>query len=639
VIHTLFIANRGEIALRVAHTAKRMGIRVAVAYSEADAKALFVEQADVALPLRGNSAADTYLRGDVLIAAAKQCGANALHPGYGFLSENAAFAQAVIQAGLIWIGPSPAAIRAVGSKAAAKDLARSLKIPTLPGYYGKEQAIEHLMAQADTLGPPLMIKACAGGGGRGMRLLRELGSHQQELLSAQREAQAAFGDPQLLLERALLNPRHIEIQVFADAHGGCVHLGERDCSVQRRHQKIVEESPSPALKPEQRTQLGAAAVAFARAANYLGAGTIEFLWDDQQQQAYLMEMNTRLQVEHPVTEARVRIDLVEWQLRIANGEALPLEQTEIDARLAQSGHAIEVRLCAENAAFVPQTGHIREVHWPTPASQFEPSALRIDSGVRGGDIVSPYYDSMLAKLIAYAPTRDVARNQLERALSATRIVGIDTNRAILAAILLDPVFASGQALVPFLNENAATLGAQLSASHASHASAFAQACALLNVQMRPSLVAPFPRPLRFRYQSGGQEHRVNLSVAADVTHTSHVACAQIAPGRYHVHADGIDLQLDDISFEPTIAPLSASAPWSVAAPFNGKVVRIAATVGQTVNKGDTLLVIESMKLEHAILATQAGIVSAILTTQDQQVSPMQLLLNADPLPSLAPVSP
>ena len=405
----LLIANRGEIARRVIRTARRMGIATVAVHSDADRGALHVREADSAVALGGMASAESYLRIDKLIAAARASGADAVHPGYGFLSENADFAQAVLDAGLTWVGPPPAAIHALGSKSAAKALAQRQGVPVLPGYFGADQRDETFAAEAQRIGYPLMVKAVAGGGGRGMRLVHEAAQLPAALQSARSEALAGFGNGDLLIERALLRPRHVEVQVFADAHGHCIHLGERDCSVQRRHQKIIEESPSPAVSPELRAELGRCAVALAQGAGYVGAGTVEFLLEGGQ--FYLMEMNTRLQVEHPVTEMLTGLDLVEWQLKIARGEPLPLSQDQVRLQ----GHAIEVRLCAEDERFTPHAGTVQRFAAP-PLSE----GLRFDHALEDGTVVTPHYDALLGKLIAHAPTRAEAIGRLAQALDQIR---------------------------------------------------------------------------------------------------------------------------------------------------------------------------------------------------------------------------
>ena len=425
-IKKLLIANRGEIARRVIRSAQRMGIETVAVYSDADAQALHVHEATCAVALGGNTSAESYLCINKLIEAAHAAGADAVHPGYGFLSENADFAQAVADAGLTWVGPPASAIQALGNKSRAKQLALSRGVPCLPGYNGSEdadgQSDERFAREAQRIGYPLMVKATAGGGGRGMRLVLAEASLMAALHSARSEALSAFGSAELLIERALLQPRHVEVQIFADQHGHCIHLGERDCSVQRRHQKIIEESPSPAVDATLRERMGRCAVELALAAGYVGAGTVEFLLNDaaidkDAPSFYLMEMNTRLQVEHPVTEAVTGLDLVEWQLRVAQGEVLPLMQHQITF----TGHAIEVRLCAEDAQYTPHSGTV--VHFMEP-----PGRTRFDHAIYSGMEVAPYYDSMLGKLIAHATTRQQAIEQLSSALVQTQLLGLPSNR-------------------------------------------------------------------------------------------------------------------------------------------------------------------------------------------------------------------
>ena len=457
------------------------------------------------------------------IEAARATGADAVHPGYGFLSENADFAQAVIDAGLTWVGPPPSAIRALGSKSAAKALALAHGVPCLPGYFGDDQSEDTLVAEAQRVGFPLMVKAVAGGGGRGMRLVQEAAQLLPALRSARSEALAGFANGDLLIERALLRPRHVEVQVFADTQGHCVHLGERDCSVQRRHQKIVEEAPSPVVSSELRQQLGRCAVALAQGAGYVGAGTVEFLLEGED--FFLMEMNTRLQVEHPVTEALTGLDLVEWQLRVARGEPLPLAQEQITFH----GHAIEVRLCAEDEHYTPHTGRVR--HFAEPPL---PSGLRFDHALETGSEVTPHYDAMLGKLIAHAPTRTEAIERLAHALDQTVVLGLPTNRAFLAACLRHPVFQGGGALIPFLADEGDTVRGMLQPPPDAVlagvlAAAFAQA-------PQAALPCPFARPLRWQHA----EHVLDIAVheqgqgALTVTVGERRAQARVAPGRVAV---------------------------------------------------------------------------------------------------------
>lgn len=449
----ILIANRGEIACRVAATARRLGVTTVAVYSDADAQARHVQACDEAVHIGGAPPRDSYLQAQRIADAALACGAQAVHPGYGFLSENPAFAQACEDRGLVFIGPSATAIAAMGNKAGAKALMAQRGVPVLPGYHGECQDLDVLQHEAARLGYPLMIKACAGGGGRGMRIVREPGHFADALAACQREASASFGDGSVLLERYIERPRHIEIQIFADAQGQCIHLFERDCSMQRRHQKLVEESPAPGLSPALRERMAQAAIAAAQAVDYCGAGTVEFIVETDAQGRpgafFFMEMNTRLQVEHPVTECVTGLDLVEWQLRVAAGEPLPLAQQD----LRQQGHAIEVRLCAERPEknFLPSTGLCRVLRFPQATHFTLPSGplhdapcVRVDSGLREGDTVSAFYDAMVAKLIVWAPDRQQALAAMQQALSEVEVEGVSTNAAFLRRLVAHPRFAAGQ---------------------------------------------------------------------------------------------------------------------------------------------------------------------------------------------------
>ncbi len=655
-VSRLLIANRGEIARRVIRTAQRMGIATVAVYSDADQGALHVQEADTAVALGGTLSSVSYLRIDKLLQAARDTGADAVHPGYGFLSENAEFAQAVIDAGLTWVGPPPEAIRALGSKSAAKALAHQHGVPCLPGYFGADQSDATFMAQAQLLGLPLMVKAVAGGGGRGMRLVTDMAQLLPALQSARSEALAGFGNGDLLMERALLRPRHIEVQVMADMHGHCIHLGERDCSVQRRHQKIIEESPSPAVSPALREQLGQAAIALAQSAGYVGAGTVEFLLDEAQSDKpfYLMEMNTRLQVEHPVTEMLTGLDLVEWQLRITRGEALPLAQADIQLQ----GHAIEVRLCAEDEHFTPQTG--------TVVAFVEPAGLRFDHALHAGAVVSPHYDSMLGKLIAHTPTRLEAIERLSAGLQNTTLLGLPTNRAFLAACLQHPVFRAGEALIPFLAEQADTVRERLQASADAQTVA---ALAVLYAQQPPAqhMASPFARPVRLGF--AGQANAWHAAVhelgqgqvrvyQGDDTHTAQIQHAPTTdpsgaahhalritlngvhwqvqaahtggtPAQWHVQVQGphhAELWLSDQSHSAPASGPNAQTATLLRAPFNGKLIALHVREGDCVKQGDALLVIESMKLEHTLTATRDAVVHSVPVSAGQQVGPGQVLV-------------
>ena len=643
----ILIANRAEIARRIIATARRMGIETVAVYSEPDADALHVREATAAFALGGRTSAECYLRVDRLLEAARATGADAVHPGYGFLSEDATFARAVQDAGLTWIGPPPAAIRALGSKSAAKALAAQHDVPCLPGYAGDDQSEARFATEAARIGCPLMVKAVAGGGGRGMRLVEDAAQLPAALASARSEALAGFGNGDLLIERALLHPRHVEVQVFADAHGHVIHLGERDCSVQRRHQKIIEEAPSPAVDADLRERMGACAVALARAAGYVGAGTVEFLLEGDQ--FYLMEMNTRLQVEHPVTEALTGLDLVEWQIRVARGEPLPLTQDEVQF----NGHAIEVRLCAEDEQFHPHTGRVRHFA-PPQAAAFSAAPLRFDHALTEGTEVSPYYDAMLGKLIVHADTRAAAIDQLIAALRQLEVLGLPTNRAFLIECLQHPRFRSGQALISFLTTDVEGLRAELHARERLLHERFGVLCVLGDASPLP---CPYPAPRRLRHR--GDERGVSIRSlgngwwqvrgddgecstlqrqglpdgAAWVTtgSTARRVAAVAAPTadsprRWHLQAEGVDAWLDDVSFEPPAQAGQAQAATELRAPFNGKVLKIAAQPGQAMAAGEVALVIESMKLEHSLAPRADGVVAEVLVSVGQQVAPGQLLL-------------
>jgi 3-methylcrotonyl-CoA carboxylase alpha subunit/geranyl-CoA carboxylase alpha subunit len=644
-ITRLLIANRGEIARRVIRTARLMGIQTVAVYSDADRDALHVQEADTAVALGGTLSADSYLRIDKLLAAAQATGADAVHPGYGFLSENAEFGQAVIDAGLTWVGPPPAAIRALGSKSAAKALAVQHGVPCLPGYFGTDQSDATFTEKAEQLGLPLMVKAVAGGGGRGMRLVTDMAQLLPALHSARSEALAGFGNGDLLMERALLRPRHIEVQIMADAHGHCIHLGERDCSVQRRHQKLIEESPSPAVTPALREQLGKAAIALAQSAGYVGAGTVEFLLDEAQAEKpfYLMEMNTRLQVEHPVTEMLTGLDLVEWQLRIARGEPLPLTQADV----CLQGHAIEVRLCAEDEHFTPQTGTVQAF--------VAPEGLRFDHALHAGAVVTPHYDSMLGKLIAHAPTRSEAIDQLSAALNQTTMLGLPTNRAFLAACVQHTVFRAGEALIPFLAEQADSVREHLQAQSDARTVAV---LAVLYAHQAPAaaMPSPFMRPVRMglgdevlslrlqelgrgqvRIKTGDATHEARVQRSDEAQHITlngrhwqarAVACHG-ALKRWHVQLQGpecVELWLTDQSHSAPSSGASAQAAQSLRAPFNGKLIALHVQEGQQVKQGDAVLVIESMKLEHILCASRDAAVHSISASVGQQVGPGQVLV-------------
>lgn len=636
-IRRLLIANRGEIARRILRTAHRLGIETVAVYSQADAGALHVREATTSVPLGGNASADSYLRIDKIVTAARQAGADAVHPGYGFLSENPEFAQAVEDAGLTWVGPPAEAIRTLGSKSRAKQLAQARGIPCLPGYQGEDQSEERLLAAASDIGFPLMVKAAAGGGGRGMRLVLEESQLPSALRSARSEAESSFGSGELLLERALLSPRHVEVQVFADLHGNCIHLGERDCSVQRRHQKIIEETPSPAVDARLREAMGECAIEVARSAGYVGAGTVEFLLDESGA-FYLMEMNTRLQVEHPVTEMVTGLDLVEWQLRVACGERLPVRQA--DVRL--SGHAIEVRLCAEDEHFTPHSGRI--LHFlPPPMGEGRgggaggaggaagtggargASSLRFDHAIAAGLTVPPYYDSMLGKLVAHAPTRAEALGKLAVALDRLQVLGLPTNRRFLASCLRHPEFAAGNARIPFLAEHGESIRRQLEQAEFG-VTAEAAFSIILPKGAAAALPSPFTRPMRIAHRGAMFDVPV---CEADGVAAGQAQVVALGDGHWHVQVGSVDLFLHDASFDAPADEGGGPAGSELRVPFNGRVIAVHAQPGQAVKKGDTLVVVESMKLEHALAAARDGTVRSLHVEAGEQVATAQVLVTLE----------
>ena len=655
----ILIANRGEIACRVMRTAKELGYRTVAVYSVADAGARHVQVADEAVCIGPAQVNQSYLLIDAIIAAAKKTGADAIHPGYGFLSENADFARACEAAGIVFIGPTVEAIHLMGSKRLSKIAMLEAGVPCIPGYEGAAQDEDTLIREAGRIGYPLMIKASAGGGGRGMRLVHEASELAEQIRTARSEAQNAFGSGELILERAVIKPRHVEIQVFGDQLGNIVYLGERDCSVQRRHQKVVEEAPCPVMTPTLRQAMGEAAVKAAASVNYVGAGTVEFLLD-QSGEFFFLEMNTRLQVEHPVTELITGQDLVAWQIRAAAGQPLPLKQDEI--RL--TGHAMEVRLYAEDAAhnFLPQTGQV--LRW-------EPELLdgvRIDHGLVEGQEISPFYDPMLAKIIAYGATRDDARRKLVRAVEECVLLGVNGNQRFLANLLANPEFASGNATTAFIAEhfNAdPSLTAQAPA-----ASELAIAAALLyqqsaNARAHQRELAGWrsagSAPWQFTLKHGEQKHRVNLevqvagsqpSLLATVGDTQVSLTLLASDGRWlTLELDGIrrriayqqqgeqlwlyghygNLELLDVTHEPAGGQNAASSG-AVKAPMDGAIVDVLVSEGERVSKGQLLVVLEAMKMEHPMKAGVDGTVRRIGISKGDQVKNRQLLveIEADP---------
>ncbi|WP_257169597.1 acetyl-CoA carboxylase biotin carboxylase subunit [Bradyrhizobium sp. SRS-191] len=635
--HKVLIANRGEIALRVMRTARRLGYGVVAVYSDADAGAPHVRLADQAVRIGAPPPAQSYLDIPAIIVAAKATGADAVHPGYGFLAENEDFAQACKEAGLVFIGPSPEAIQAMGNKAGAKAIMQRAGVPCVPGYQGEDQGDEAMLREARRIGFPVMIKAVAGGGGRGMRLVSDADAFPDLLRSARSEAAAAFGDGTVILEKAIANPRHIEIQVFGDSSGNAVHLGERDCSVQRRHQKLIEEAPSPAVNAELRARMGAVAVQAVKALGYEGAGTLEFLLDGDGQ-FYFMEMNTRLQVEHPVTEALTGLDLVEWQLRVAAGEPLPLRQEQISF----TGHAIEVRLCSEDAAqdFMPQSG--RMALWQMP------DAIRVEHALESAAEVPPYYDSMIAKLISHGATREEARARLIAGLEQTVALGVATNQSFLLSCLRHPAFAAGKATTGFIAAHRDELRPPPAT-----AGDVALAALLLSVshplahpvRRGRSLAAAFATPLRFeldgevcdcellrerdgsyRVMQGGAEQRCEI-VWMDGD-TIRIRRADIIDGarfvrdgdRLFVQHRGRVLGLRDLTLAAPHSTAAAGGDGKVRAALNGRVVAVLVRPGDRVALGQPVVTLEAMKMEHVHTAGLAGTVSAIEVAEGDQVT-------------------
>ena len=652
----ILIANRGEIACRVMRTAQDLGYRTVAVYSEADAGARHVQQADEAVCIGPAQVNQSYLVIDNIIKAAQKTGADAIHPGYGFLSENADFARACEAAGIVFIGPTVEAIHLMGSKRLSKIAMLEAGVPCIPGFEGAAQDDETLSREAGRIGYPLMIKASAGGGGRGMRLVHESSELLAQIRTARSEAQNAFGSGELILERAVIQPRHVEIQVFGDQHGSIVYLGERDCSVQRRHQKVVEEAPCPVMTPELRQAMGEAAVKAAASVNYVGAGTVEFLLD-QSGEFFFLEMNTRLQVEHPVTELITGQDLVAWQIRVAEGQPLPLKQDEI--RL--TGHAMEVRLYAEDATqnFLPQTG---------TALRWEPAlreGIRIDHGLVEGQAITPFYDPMLAKVIAYGATREEARRKLVRAVEDCVLLGVNGNQRFLANLLSHPEFAAGNATTAFIAEHFAS-DPSLS-PQPPKASELAAAAALLFQQSanarahQPGLSGwrnAGSAPWRFLLKQGEQTFTVELEVLGDGPQPSLLATIgeqQVSlnllasDGRwatleldgirqrlaYHLAGEHLwlyghngNLQLTDITHLP-VSSAAGTGSGSVKAPMDGAIVEVLVEEGATVSKGQLLVVLEAMKMEHPLKANIDGVVRRIGVSRGDQVKNRQLLVEIE----------
>ena len=689
----ILIANRGEIACRVAATAKRLGVRTVAVYSDADRGAKHVAVCDEAVYLGGSSPKDSYLKGDAIIAIARDVGAQAIHPGYGFLSENADFAQACQDAGLVFIGPSADAIRAMGGKSESKRLMEAAGVPLIPGYHGDNQDAQFLKQQADSIGYPVLIKASAGGGGKGMRIVEQSSDFIEMLDSCRREAITSFGNDQVLIEKYALKPRHIEIQVFGDTHGNYVHLFERDCSVQRRHQKVLEEAPAPGVDAAMREAMGTAAIEAARAVSYVGAGTVEFIVEQREgtMSFYFMEMNTRLQVEHPVSEAITGVDLVEWQLLVASGQPLPKSQDD----LAINGHAIEARICAENPDndFLPATGTLFTYQKPEH-STFDVADVRIDDGVREGDVISPFYDSMIAKLIVHAPTREQALAKLDRALAQTRIVGLPNNVAFLRYILNTESFSQANLDTALIEREADELFDQ----HPLDLSTLVVTA--ITQQLASEGMAqdadPFSKPTGFRayndytrsfslvYDEQAYSARIshwhnatatagkkgtdnlsrftlviekeianadeNANVAAptEAVYEGEVSYASDDAHNHTLWLDGArinaqswvnhetvyvftDRGRDEVTLVDIMAHVGeeSAAVGSLKSPMPGQVVAFKVAVGDSVKKGEPLAVIEAMKIEHTITAPTDGVVGELLFAAGDSVADGDELLRID----------
>jgi 3-methylcrotonyl-CoA carboxylase alpha subunit len=645
---TVLIANRGEIACRIMRTAKDLGLTTVAVHSAIDKDARHVREADIKVDLGGSKASDSYLQIDKLIAAAQASGAQAVHPGYGFLSENAEFARAVKRAGLIFLGPPASAIDAMGSKSAAKSLMEQAGVPLVPGYHGQAQDLDTFRDAAERIGYPVLLKATAGGGGKGMKVVERVEDLAEALASAQREAASSFGDSRMLVEKYLLKPRHVEIQVFADHHGNCLYLNERDCSIQRRHQKVVEEAPAPGISPQLRAAMGEAAVRAAQSIGYVGAGTVEFLLDARGE-FFFMEMNTRLQVEHPVTEAITGLDLVQWQLRVAQGQALPLTQAQVPLL----GHAIEVRLYAEDPSneFLPATGTL-ELYRESAAG----AGRRVDSGVSEGDSISPFYDPMLGKLIAWGEDREQARLRLLAMLDEFVVGGIKSNLPFLRRIVAHPAFAAAELDTDFIPR----YQAQLLPPAASLSEDFWQAAAAGFSQSEPvrfrqdDVHSPWSALNGLRL---GTADEINLHLACDgqdcaiKLHNASASSFQWSADQLLIEQNGIrhqhlalrrndtlflkwDGDLHAITrFDPISASDASHPPQGgLTAPMNGSIVRVLVEAGQPVEAGTQLVVLEAMKMEHSIRADKAGVVATVHCVEGEMVSEGTVLVELKDLP-------
>jgi len=622
MIASLLIANRGEIACRVIRTARRLGVRTVAVYSDADAKALHVRMADEAVHIGPSPARESYLVGEKIIEAAKATKAEAIHPGYGFLSENADFAEAVIKAGLIWVGPKPASIRAMGLKDAAKKLMAEAGVPVTPGYLGEDQQPKQLKKEADAIGYPVLIKAVAGGGGKGMRRVDAAKDFDDALESAKREAASAFGDDRVLIEKYILSPRHIEVQVFGDSHGNVVHLFERDCSLQRRHQKVIEEAPAPGMDEATREAVCHAAVLAAKAVNYEGAGTVEFIADASEglrsDRIWFMEMNTRLQVEHPVTEEITGQDLVEWQLRVASGEKLPKKQSE----LSITGHAIEARLYAEDPAkgFLPSVGRLEHFDLGEEG--------RIETGVQEGDAISPFYDPMIAKLIATGENRDAAISGLAAILDGVEVWPVRTNAGFLFNALLYPGFGTAKIDTAFIERNLDDLVPDPEPDE--YLWRGAAMVALAESEQDESY------PAGFRLNAP-ERRQVRLGRKGDIRAVS-PDDGEIAAVTGFADDERVVVFYEGQAYEFELAARGTVAghgahDGEIEAPMPGKVTAIDVSAGQKIAKGQRLLTLEAMKMEHALTAPFDGTVVELNASAGQQVSEGLVLIKVEPEPS------
>ena len=651
---TLLVANRGEIAVRVMRTAKAMGLKTVAVYSEADANAQHVREADQSVCIGPAPVADSYLQMDAILDAAERTGADCIHPGYGFLSENQAFASACEAKGIEFIGPPNAAIEVMGDKARAKRAMIDAGVPCVPGYQGDDQAVSTLVAEAEKIGLPVMVKAAAGGGGRGMRLVHELSELETAIDMAQSEAQNAFGSSELIIEKAVMRPRHVEIQVFADKAGNTVYLGERDCSIQRRHQKVVEEAPCPVMTPELRAAMGQSAVEAARAVNYVGAGTVEFLLDEAGE-FYFLEMNTRLQVEHPVTEMVTGYDLVEWQIRVARGEDLPAQQEDIEL----FGHAIEVRLYAEDPAsgFLPSTGPIKLFTQP------QGPGIRVDAGVETGDEVTPFYDAMVAKLITYGDTREDARLKMRSALQDTALFGPENNRDFLIDVMDQAEFISGAATTAFIADNYgdAFTPAEVSSADLASAGAIQHVLAMethhsqsasVNEELldwvsmgrvtdtksydvgedaREVLVVPLNAG-EYEVSIGDNSHHLVVTDIEDHTMTLEVDglsqryhYQSEAPATLYLASDSLSMMLADNTRIPPEAEETGGGG-TITAPMHGQLLSIDVATGDAVTKGQRIAVLEAMKMQHELIAPGDGAVVDVVAVAGKQIGAGDLIM-------------